>query len=149
MAETIQAENAQAVFEDKARRWPGPWPTALEALIPLAHQSHRDNFTSSATPEGADWPPRKVEGDGHPLLIDTGNMLQASTGGGPGGVARIEGDTLFMGVSLDVIPYARAHNMGNPERNLPRREFLGLTLRRAQEGETIVADKVEPAIFGA
>lgn len=143
----IDAADIQADFNRRADRWLQPHTDALRELIPLAQQSHRDNFNSQASPDGASWPPRKIEGDGHPLLMDKGNLLQAATGGGAGGVTRIEGDALVMGVDLSIIASARAHNLGNPEGNLPQREHLGLTSQRAQEGEHIVAAIVEAEVF--
>ena len=45
---------------------------AMADCAVVMKQSVRDNFTSSASPDGSNWPPRKQVGDGHPLLIDTG-----------------------------------------------------------------------------
>lgn len=149
MSQVIDSTSAADVFAEKASRLNGPWTPALEQLLVLARQSHRDNFNSSATPDGNAWAPRKEEGDGHRLLMDKGPLMQASVGQGPGSIARFEdnGTTLVTGVDLEIIRYARAHNLGFPAGNLPQREFLGLTLQRAQEGDHIVADVVERTIF--
>ena len=145
---SIESTNARTVFDRAASRMDGPWSDALEQCIPVGHQSVRDNFNSSATPDDQNWPPRKIEGDGHRLLMLSGTLMQAATGGGPGGVVRIEGNELIMGVDLDIVPYARAHNLGYPEGHLPQREFLGLRLRAAQEAESIIGVAVERTLFG-
>lgn len=86
-------------------------------------QGVRDNFTSSVSPEGQVWPERKHIGDGHPLLIDTGAMMQAATGGGLGHISRVEPRTMELGVDGSVIPYAAIHNYGTTK--MPQREFMG------------------------
>lgn len=103
-----------------------------------ALQAVRDNFTSSATPEGRSWPPRKHRGDGHPLLIDTGRMLQAATGGGPGHVTRVQNDELTVGVDDQKVPYAKYHNEGT--RRMPRREFMGAGPKKIKQIGEILAD---------
>lgn len=103
-----------------------------------ALQAVRDNFTSSATPEGRNWPPRKHRGDGHPLLIDTGKMMQAATGGGAGHVTQVQNDELTVGVDDSKVPYAKYHNEGT--RRLPRREFMGAGKKRINAMGEIIAD---------
>ena len=111
----------------------------------MVYQAIRDNFTSSATPDNEDWPPRKRIGDGHPLLIDTGAMLQAATGAGPGAESEISKDGMGeheLAVSIDAgaIPYAATHQYGDPRRNIPQREFFGMHEVAIDEAETIIAD---------
>lgn len=118
----------------------------LRRCANVVRQAFRDNFTSSASPDNENWRPRKKEGDGHPLLIDRGDLLQAATGGGAGHISRVEGDEIAIGVNLDVIPYARAHNYGRPEINLPQREWLGVQPERTGEIEDLVAEWIEQNI---
>jgi len=120
-------------------------PLLADKLRPISLSAVRDNYEATASPDGLTWPPRKRVGDGHPLLIDTGKMLEASTGG-VGSVTHYEPDGMILGVDLDVVPYARAHNYGNPARNLPQREFLGLHDDAVEEAGEAVADFVEALI---
>jgi len=118
----------------------GPYGKPLEECRDLAAQNIRDNFTSSATPGGESWPPRKILGDGHPLLMDTGKLLQAATGGGAGNVSRVSSHELDYGVSLDAVPYARAHDLGYPPRNLPERHYLGVSEETVDEFEMLIGN---------
>lgn len=106
-------------------------------------KGHRANFNSSASPDGANWPPRKVRGDGHPLLMDTGALMQAATGGGAGHVTEVSDGELFTGVDTRVkqggIPAAGIHNYGRGK--MPKREFLGVTEERLKSSvDELVAD---------
>lgn len=105
-------------------------------------KGHRDNFTSSATPDGASWPKRKRRGDGHPLLMETGALLQAATGGGPGHVTQVADNELLTGVDKSVdlggIPGAGVHNFGYGA--VPKREFLGVPEKRLETIDELVAD---------
>jgi phage gpG-like protein len=116
----------------------------------IVKQGVRDNFTSSASPDNQNWRPRKKRknDDGHPLLVDTGDLLQAATGGGPGHVSRVEDRSVAVGVNLDTVPYARAHNYGYASGNLPQREFLGMREERVDECEEAVGDYVMAEVIG-
>lgn len=113
-----------------------------DKVRPIMLQAVRDNFTSSATPEGVSWPARKVIGDGHPLLMDTGALLQASTGGGTGHVTIIERDAVEVGTDgtsgTGGNPYAAVHNRGAV--NMPQREFMGASEKRLREIDEQIAD---------
>lgn len=142
-------------FRDELLRIAGeiesdPMEVPLSKCDVIAKQAIRDNFTSSATPDNENWLPRKPRkgDDGHPILIDKGPLLQAATGGGPGHISRIESRSLAVGVDLDVVKYARAHNYGVPERNLPQREYLGMRKERADECSGKFAEYVEREIIG-
>lgn len=90
-----------------------------------------DNFNQAATAGGTPWPPHApstVRRYGpHPLLILSGAMSEAAvTDGASGHVERISPDGLDFGVDLDTIPYARVHQEGYPEKNIPQREYLAV-----------------------
>ena len=145
----IEAEHAAEHFAGVAAAFMGPLNGPLEQCYPVVTQSIRDNFTSSVTPHGSPWPPRKIKGDGHPLEIESGKMLQAATGGGPGHIHTIEGGTdLVVGVSLAVVVYARAQALGYKPRNLPPRNYLGLNQRGEERCDQILGDAVELLAFG-
>ena len=146
MPQQFDAEDAVAVMGGVAASLEYMQP-ALDDCIPIMQQAVRDNFNSSASPENSDWVERVHIGDGHPLLMDTGALLQAATGGGAGHVSRVSHDTAEVGVDLGVIPYARAHNQGRPEVNLPQREFLGMREERERECAEVVADYVVNEVF--
>lgn len=112
-------------------------PTLKGDVRKLVLQGVRDNFTSSVSPDGRQWPARKRKGDGHPLLIDTGAMLQAATGGGSGHVTQIDGSELTVGVS-STVPYAAIHNEGKGK--MPKREFMGVQEKRLKQIDKVIAD---------
>lgn len=101
-------------------------------------QSVRDNFTSSTDERGRQWKPRKVRGDGHPLLIDTGKLLQAATGGGAGHYTKAASRELEVGIFSGVVSYAKYHETGTSK--MPARPFMGVSERRLEEIDEIVAD---------
>ena len=112
------------------------FPELLKAVEPLVEDAVIENFARQESPEGVAWPERKKLGDGHPLLVETqtegsGSLFGAATGQAGGHVSRIEGDTLIFGVDKDGgiggIPGAGVHNYGYPEKNIPQREFLGVS----------------------
>lgn len=113
-----------------------------DKVRPIMLQAVRDNFTSSATPEGVSWPARKVVGDGHPLLMETGALLQAATGGGAGSVTVLLQDSIEVGTDgttdLGGNAYAAVHNRGLGR--MPQREFMGASERRLLEIDEQIAD---------
>lgn len=109
----------------------------------FAHQSVRDQFTGSKTPEGQSWPPRKRRGDGHPLLIDTGKLLQSATGGGEGRVNEVTPRQFKVGTRVE---HAKFHQHGT--KYIPRRPFMGMSEQRLQEAEESLADSLLEVIFG-
>lgn len=113
---------------------PGEQP--MQAVYRRIVQGIRDNFTSSVSPDGLQWPPRKHKGDGHPLLIDTGAMLQAATGGGAGHFKEIADTHVKVGIRGNRVKYAEFHETGT--RYMPRRPYMG-----AQE---TVLEQIENAI---
>jgi phage gpG-like protein len=102
----------------------GSFAPAFRDSIELAHKSIGQNFAAEAAPHGAGWPPRKEEGDGHPLLIESGELFQAATSDfGSGSVNMIGDREASTGVDPLEVPYAATQNFGDAERNIPAREF--------------------------
>jgi phage gpG-like protein len=97
----------------------------LRRCLPIVKDGIRFNFDSATDPDGVGWPARSVQGDGHPLLVDTGQLRDAATGGH---IADVDGDTLRVGVDKGGggggIPGAAVHNYGFGK--IPKREYLGL-----------------------
>jgi phage gpG-like protein len=111
-----------------------PLNDSMERARAAVLQDIRDAFTSGRSPQGAGWPPRKKEGDGHPLLMDTGALLQAATGGGPGHISNLQEREMTVGVRKATIPYAAVHQYGfpGPDKlgrmlNIPARPYHGAT----------------------
>lgn len=128
-----------------------PLRPAMEAARGLLRQNVRDNFTSSAGPDGQAWPARKTVGDGHPLLMDTGALMQAATGGGAGAMSIVEDRAVEIGVDASVrqggIPGARRHEFGGG--GIPARPYLGASEPTLDKiGETI-ADAALGAMLAA
>lgn len=119
----------------------GSFAPAFEECIELAHANIAQNFFLSETAGGDGWPPRKVIGDGHPLLIDTGLLFGAATGEGDGAVKEVGYRDASIGVDAGTVPYAAAHNFGYPENNLPQREFEDVSDATANEMAERIADR--------
>lgn len=124
----------------------GPYTKAMELASPIVNQSVRDNFTSSVSPDGADWPPRKNIGDGHPLGIDTGKLLQAAVDQGSGHIERFEPFGLVKGVQAEAVPYAGFFQFGTSK--MPPREFMGLSERGQDAVADLLGDFVMTEIIG-
>jgi phage virion morphogenesis protein len=123
-----------------------PIHDAMRQCADIMRQSVRDNFTSSATPDGSSWPQRKIQGDGHPLLMDTGRLLQAATGGGAGQIEIIQGREVAMGVDGSVVPYAATHNFGRGA--IPAREYAGIKPEHQAACEQTIAEGLMAEVFG-
>lgn len=128
-----------------------PLRPAMEDARVKLRQNVRDNFTSSAGPDGQAWPPRKVPGDGHPLLMDTGALLQAATGGGAGAVSTIEDRAVEIGVDPSVrqggIPGAGRHEFGGG--GIPARPYLGASDATLDAIGEVLADAALDAMLAA
>lgn len=111
---------------------------------PLVLQGERDLFTSSVSPDGQAWAPRVILGDGHPILMDKGNLLQAATGGGPGHISQIMPRELVLGVEGDVSG-AHWHTVGTSR--MPPRPFMGATESTEELIEERLADFVLDQVF--
>lgn len=145
----IEAREAPAVLSELIADIVGSsYEEPFREMIPVAQQAMRDNFTASATPDNEDWPARKIQGDGHPLLIETGALEQAAVGGGAGTIAWVGNQDVALGVDGQTVPYAATHNFGDPDRNIPEREFAGLHEMAEDECEDILADHVLGTYFG-
>lgn len=125
-----------------------PAPETLEKCRPVTLQGVRDNFNSSADPDNIDWPPRKPnpKDDGHPLLIDTGALMQAATGGGAGSIKENDGRQLAVGVDSNTIPYAAIHNFGG--KRTPQREYMGVDDEIADQIAEIIEDNILLELVG-
>lgn len=123
---------------------------ALEDCLELIRLGVADNFQRQADGEGNAWPERKVLGDGHPILAETGRLWGAATGRSEGAVGRIEPRTLEAGVDPQVksggIPGAAAHQFGFPPRNLPARPWLVPPEETLDACQEVLADFVDDQI---
>lgn len=124
-----------------------PLEPVLRECVPIVRQSVRDNFTSSATPDGIDWPARNEIGDGHPLLIDTGKLMQAAVGSGAGAITEVQDRSLQIGVKGDIVKYAAIHNYGGITRPMPQREYMGPKPEHVDECGELVAEFVATEFF--
>ena len=87
-----------------------------------------ENFAGSHSSTGFRWPPRK-DNKKHPLLILTGELEAAATGG-DGSISRVEeGTSLIVGVDTgggqSGRPWAELHQEGGTK--MPARSFLGFS----------------------
>jgi len=124
---------------------------ALESVVPIIREGFARNFTALAGSEGEGWPARKIEGDRHPLLVDTG-ALRGATQGGAGGVKTVGERDLAVGVEpgggAGGLPFAAIHNFGYPAGNVPQREFIYASEETLDAAVEAFADRVTETIFG-
>ncbi|HEV3343008.1 MAG TPA: hypothetical protein VG125_21720 [Pirellulales bacterium] len=119
-AEHLGAETARMIAALES----GSFAPAFKDCLEIAHKSIGVNFAATAAPHGGEWPPRKKVGDGHPLLIESGRLFQSATSDvGEGHVGEIGDREASTGVDPNAVPYAATQNFGNPNRNIPAREF--------------------------
>ncbi len=101
------------------------------------------HFERSETPEGVAWLPRK-DNLPHPLLILSGATPRAATGGA-GSIFEMQARSMTYGVSSSIV-YAGAQNFGSTKRNIPQREFLGLSEVAVDACETFIATTIDGSI---
>ena len=130
-------------------------PEALKKCEPKIIENIIENFSQQSTPDGIAWPERKKIGDGHPLFVETqtegsGSLFGAATGQAGGHVSRVEGNTLLVGVDksggIGGIPGAGVHNYGNPEKNIPQREFLAISEATEDECAELILEHCAQAL---
>lgn len=147
MSATIPADLLQQILESQAKQLESVDLTGFlgDVARPLVLQDERDHFTSSVSPDGQAWPPRVILGDGHPILVDKGNLLQAATGGGAGHISQIMPRELVLGVRGDVSG-AIYHAEGTSR--MPARPFMGATESTEEKIGEQLADFVLERVFG-
>lgn len=119
----------------------GSFAPAFKQCIDLVHKRIGVNFASASSPNGGEWAPRKKQGDGHPLLIDTGTLFQAATSDfGAGSFSDISAREASTGVDAGEVPYAATHNFGDPSRNIPQREFEDVDEETLDQAAELMAD---------
>jgi phage gpG-like protein len=123
----------------------GDFSTCLQQDVrPLLLQSTRDTFNSQADAQGNAWPERKVAGDGHPLLWESGSLLKAAAGEGAGHVSDVGQQSLEIGVDKSVeeggIPGAAVHQFGWPEKNIKARPYIETRDEYLDEAAEVIAD---------
>lgn len=124
-----------------------PMGETLAAAKTLVHRSIRGGFNSSLDPQtGTPWAPR-VRYYPHPILMKSGAMMQAATGGGAGAIQRITERTLTVGVLTSVIHYAPKHQFG--EGGMVARPFVGVDRDTLSAIGEVVADGGLQAFVGS
>ena len=97
---------------------------ALQSGAAIAEKSIRANFQRQEDSFGRRWEPRRVtifpdeiqsRWRNHPLLILTGRLIGAATGG-LGHTRTVTAKRLKMGIDPNVVPYAAVHNFGGFQR---------------------------------
>lgn len=104
----------------------------------MIHRGIRAGYNSSADPAtDENWPPRKRRYP-HPILIKTGAMMQAATGGGAGAIQQIRARRLTVGVDSSIIGYAYLHQVGSGK--LASRPFVGASDETVDAIGELIAD---------
>lgn len=108
------------------------------------HRGIRAAFNSSVDPQtGQGWRSRVVEGDGHPILLDTGRLMQAATGGGAGAIQDPQERSVTIGVRGGSVPYAAVHQFDGVQRKSGekvRRPFMGASTETLDFCGELIAD---------
>jgi len=122
--------------------------SGFAAVDEAISEGFAENFFNQLDDNSQPWRQRKDDLP-HPLLIKTGKMFRAATNtSDPGHIADIqEGNrSIVIGVSDDVVPYAKYHHNGT-SRMVSRRVIYAnhTTLNRAFQE---FADAAEGQIFG-
>ncbi|HEV8061090.1 MAG TPA: hypothetical protein VGP68_14515 [Gemmataceae bacterium] len=126
----------------------GSFAPAFKQNIELIHKSVGVNFASTSSPDGGEWPARKKVGDGHPLLIESGDLFQSATSDfGLGSVNDIGDREASTGVDPTEVPYAATQNFGDPSRNIPQREFEDVDEATLDEMAERIADRGIELLF--
>ncbi len=114
----------------------------MEALsVGLVAQTE-SRFDSKTAPDGTPWAPwseryAKTRRGNHSLLIDSSRMITSIYGSHTRTTASVGSP----------VPYAAAHQKGNPNKNLPARPFLGTSPENLEELHDIGADYLR-VLFG-
>ena len=130
----------------------GPLEESLGAVGIVIQEGLAENFSRQADSGGSQWVDRVNESDiQHPMLIETGSLLAAATGTGPGSIRRVVGGrAVEVGVDKSVelggIPGAAVHNFGHTfdTFTVPQREWLyasSETLDKAADAFALEAKK--------
>ncbi len=148
----MTADEFAAELRGRAASTPDYTPV-FDAVRLLIHASTERHFASQSTPDGAAWPKRKPtpNDDGHALLQESGALFRAATGRGQGSVDRVDdGAELVLGVDKGVrlggIPGAAVHQWGYQPRNIPPREWQGLTEEEIDTLAEVTASILEGAV---
>jgi len=115
---------------------------SLDQAHDMIVQDTRDALNSSMSQEGDVWIDRKKVGDGHPLLMDTGKLMQAATGGGAGHINDNDGRNAVFGIDADTVPYAAIHQGGGVTRPMPQRKYFGATEQTEDAIDELIADEM-------
>ncbi len=135
---TIEAERAMeyADLMDRACR-EIDWVTALNQAHVVFLKGIAQNFINQLGPFGNAWPPRKDPKLKHPLLrLSLAMYNAAAVAGGNGQINTVDSGGATWGIDLGTVPYARAQNWGNPNKNLPAREYYWISPETEQEIDT-------------
>jgi hypothetical protein len=115
----------------------------------LIRQGVAENFASHQNSLGGAWPPRRDK-EPHPLLQLTQALYGAATQpNAAGAVERVDSRGSELGIDLDVIPYARAQNLGHDYGThvLPPREYLYISDETLAVVDDLIAEYALTAIF--
>ena len=110
-------------------------------------QMFEETFNAQIDSGGSSWPehaPSTVARYGpHPLLILTSAMYGSLTGYGEGHYEVVEPLSFTWGTNL---PYAATHQYGDPERNIPQREYAFVNEEWRDKFQLIAKDYMVEAI---
>lgn len=111
----------------------------LESIgMEVETQTRRRIQDEKAAPEGGSWPGwseryARTRHSGHSLLQGEGHLQDSIT-------YEVRGDSVLVGSPL---VYAATHQFGDPARNIPQREFLGLAGEDYDDVVGMVEDYLE------
>lgn len=120
---------------DLRKRMGDPEPLLDRVGALLDSQAQRRIAEEKASPDGEQWPDwsddyAATRHGGHSLLMNEGDLVQSIQ-------HLVDGYTLEHGSNL---VYARTHQEGDPSRNIPQREFLGISDDNAREIDEVIGE---------
>ena len=127
---------------------------ALEASLDHALENVAHNFAVSATAAGDAWVERKQPTGDWPLLVKSGRLASSVLGDAAGLAGNVpinsEGQSEHIRIVEDdhaliasTVPYAATHEHGDPSRNIPQRQFMGVDGTCVDLIVETIADQVE------
>jgi len=160
MAKTVLDLSKFATMLERAVSGKIDYRPLLKTIRVILVSGVRGFFDQSRDPEGVPWKPLKRpryrplrRGQKHrkrksPLgidkpLVDTGTLMRSVTAGGRGKVEEMTDTSITLGSNLI---YAGVHNYGYPPKNIPQRQFLGISDEMETEIEEATADFVAEQI---
>lgn len=150
MNETLAEDFAAEMDELAGSLGEGGYQPLLREFVPMIQQDVQQNFDTGATADHSPWPAHAEStvrryGE-HPLLVLSGALERAATEAGANHVE----DVTDLGLTYGVrgLIYAATHQYGDPDRNIPEREYMAISEETADEMADMAGGFLSNRILG-